>query len=269
MEFEPGSFLFACGGSIYVQEKPGSREARNVFTGKNTVPFNDGDRGLTDGELRKFLNAFGFKPRDWQVGDVVRGDDYKDLPVGTVVVSDSWYKELKKLGVNSWGRSENNRLRFTDDELCYPRKIGWFEKVWKAGDTISGDDYAQVPVGTQFEGPGATFTKIASNTWQNNNTGDRSTDESWCCSREISAILPLWELDLLVNPPKSDPRTKNVKEVEYTYNSEKGTVYNYPQAYKHRDFGRVVKLPNGKFLAVPIQMPREFDTEQEAIEWLI
>ena len=55
--------------------------------------------------------------------------------------------------------------------------------------------------------------------------------------------------------------------VAYTYNAERGTVYTTNP--HHRDFGKGVELPNGRFLAVPNRAPREFETAQEAVEWLI
>ena len=68
-----------------------------------------------------------------------------------------------------------------------------------------------------------------------------------------------WELDLLMAP---EPKP-------YKYNPEKGTVYAYTAPYKHRDFGRVVELPNGNWMAIPNRPVREFATEQEAVEWLV
>ena len=62
-----------------------------------------------------------------------------------------------------------------------------------------------------------------------------------------------------------DPRQTGTVSLDYTYNPEKGTVYTHP----HRDFGKVVKLPSGRYMAVPVRAVRDFATEQEAVEWLI
>lgn len=58
------------------------------------------------------------------------------------------------------------------------------------------------------------------------------------------------------------------RTVKYSHNKAKGTVYAY-EGYVHQDFGRVVKLSDNKFLAVPNRTPREFLTEQDAINYLL
>lgn len=76
--------------------------------------------------------------------------------------------------------------------------------------------------------------------------------------------VPEWELDLLTAPAKRH----GSKEVAYTYNPAKGTVYSY-EGYVHRDFGRVVKLGENRFLAAPNRAPRKFSTVEDAINYLL
>ena len=77
--------------------------------------------------------------------------------------------------------------------------------------------------------------------------------------------VPKWELDL----PNAPVKEHGSREVAYTYNTSNGTVFNYDGSYAPRDFGRVVKLGENKFLAVPNRVPREFRTVEDAINHLL
>ena len=211
----------------------------------------------------------------WKVGDRVRSQDLGSLPVGTELRS--------RYGRSSgWGvRKESGKWVYTDygsqtygiegwaDGASYDVRIHFLpEKVWKVGDTVTGKDYESVPVGTGLKESGSPepiLVKLASGNWRDLGSGSeyRSNELTW--SRTICDLLAPWELDLLTAPVKADSR---VQGDDWTYNPERGTVYSYGN-YVHRDFGRVVKLPNGQFLAVPTRPTREFATEKEAIAWLV
>ena len=77
--------------------------------------------------------------------------------------------------------------------------------------------------------------------------------------------VPEWELDLLSAPAKRH----GSKEVAYIYNTSSGTVYYSNKGFVHQDFGRVVKLGETTFLAVPNRVPRKFRTVGDAINYLL
>ena len=148
---------------------------------------------------------------------------------------------------------------------------GLEENPYVVGKTLEGEDaYEGAPVGTLVVYGGCKDTerfKLANGEWRRlNDPLTEVAPNSLDMERTITGFLAPWEVDLLTAPPLPDPREGGDKLIKYTYNAEKGTVY---AANPHRDFGRVVELPNGRFLAVPNRAPREFKTAQEAVEWLI
>ena len=148
---------------------------------------------------------------------------------------------------------------------------GLEENPYAVGKTLEGEAaYEGAPEGTLVVYGGRKDTerfKLANGEWRRlNDPLTEVAPDPLAMERTITGFLAPWEVCLLTTPPLPDPREGGDKLIKYTYNAEKGTVY---AANPHRDFGRVVELPNGRFLAVPNRVSKEFKTAQEAAEWLI
>lgn len=166
------------------------------------------------------------------------------------------------------------------------------------GQTLYEDRmYGDAPVGTEVSLWGATWRKVDALRWAK--LGANGETESYpqplWSARVVSKAAPKatvsdsfscdWSLDPVTpaNPTFAElytawitrlaslswkPKEEGRIKVGYTYNYERGTVYNAPNE-AHRDFGRVVHLENGNYLAVPTRPVREFSSETEAVEWLL
>ena len=162
--------------------------------------------------------------------------------------------------------------RWLDGSVYTLTKFPGLEKnPYVVGATLEGGAaYEGAPVGTLvvFEGCADTERfKLANGEWRRSDAPLTEVESGhMCLPRIIVGFLEPWEVELLTTPPLPDPREGGDKLIKYTYNAEKGTVY---AANPHRDFGRVVELPSGRYMAVPNRAPREFETAQEAAEWLI
>ena len=149
---------------------------------------------------------------------------------------------------------------------------GLEENPYAVGKTLAGKEaYENAPVGTLVTLDNCATTervKLANGEWRRlNDPLTEVAPNSLETERTITGFLAPWEVDLLTAPPKANPRVKGTVRLDYTFNPERGTVYTTNP--HHRDFGKVVELPNGRFLAVPNRPVREFKTAQEAVEWLI
>ena len=158
------------------------------------------------------------------------------------------------------------------DKYTLTKFPGLEENPYVVGKALEGEAaYEGAPVGTlvALEGLGVTIERFKST-----NGGWRRLDDPLTPTgpnnlesrRTITGFLAPWEVELLTTPPEVNPRQTGTVSLDYTYNAEKGTVYT---ADPHRDFGHVVKLPSGRYMAVPVRAVRYFATEQEAVEWLI
>lgn len=216
---------------------------------------------------------------EFQLGEVVTPETLGWLPPGSEITP-----ERKD---HAWVRGTRGWVWADVVPGCQPDAVvtGWvassthtltkfpgLEKdPYVVGATLEGEDaYEGAPEGTLvlFEDCGGTERfKLANGEWRRlSNPLIEVTPNDLRMERTITGFLAPWEVELLTTPPRENPREQGDKFVKYTYNVEKGTVY---ATNPHRDFGKVVELADGRFLAVPNRVSKKFKTAQEAAEWLI
>ena len=228
--------------------------------------------GDTHWMTRKVVHKF-------QLGEVITPKTLAWLPPDSVIGSgDADLNLMRTKMVWGWadgllGAYPDSEVEewLLDGELTLVSFPGLEENPYVVGKTLEGKEaYENAPVGTLATFANCATTervKLANGEWRRlNDPLTEVAPDSLNMERTITGFLAPWEVDFLTAPPLPDPREGGDKLIKYTYNAEKGTVY---AANPHRDFGRVVELPNGRFLAVPNRVPREFETAQEAVEWLI
>lgn len=214
----------------------------------------------------------------FQLGEVITPETLGWLPPGSEITPERKDHALVR-GTRGWvwadglpGTTPDDLVaRWVANTTYTLTKFPGLEKnPYVVGATLEGEDaYAGAPAGTtvKLDEPSIERVKLPNGEWRRLDdpyTAVLPTNMS--LERTITGFLAPWEVELLTTPPREDPRERGDERVTYTYNAEKGTVY---ATNPHRDFGKVVELPNGRFLAVPNRAPREFETAQEAAEWLI
>lgn len=231
-----------------------------------TKPWLPPDAEVEDGFLIKFPG----------LGRVLYSQsDYDSAPVGTSVKTIEGGMLLTKTR-RGW-EPLNGRLIYDSSDLAdWPRVLVEPVDRYAVGNTLySKADYDNAPVGTTvglIGGEEGFWVKTADG-WRGPK-GEKPTSGLPPHRRTILDPMPEWELDLLYGeapePVKPvDPRVDGERTVKYSHNKAKGTVYAYDGGFAHRDFGRIVKLSDSRFLAVPNRTPREFLTEQDAINYLL
>ena len=216
----------------------------------------------------------------FELGEVITPETLAWLPPGSVIAPKREDHAMVRNDDGGWGWADGNPGAEPTKLVArwvagLPYKLTKFpglevEDPYAVGETLQGlAAYDDAPVGTVVE-PGNPVTrlfKVADGDWRRLNTPLIHGASCLCIRRTIVDRLAPWEVDLLVATPVVDPRQTGTVSLDYTYNPEKGTVYAHSP--HHRDFGHVVKLPSGRYMAVPNRAPREFETAQEAVEWLI
>lgn len=243
-------------------------------------------------EYRKVVHTFRLgetitaKTRPWLPPDAKVEDGFLiEFPgLGRALYSQSNYDSalvgtaVKALGsdttlTKTWRGWEppNGRLIYESSDLAnWPRVV---VDRYAVGNTLySKADYDNAPVGTTvglIGGAKGYWVKTV-NGWRGPKGEERIF--GMIGQRTILNPMPEWELDLRYGEapePAADPRVDGERTVKYSHNKAKGTVYAYDGGFAHRDFGRIVKLSDSRFLAVPNRTPREFLTEQDAINYLL
>ncbi len=214
----------------------------------------------------------------FELGEVITPETLAWLPPGSVIAPKREDHAMVRNDDGGWGWADGNPGVEPTKLVArwvagLPYKLTEFpglevEDPYAVGETLEGEDaYENAPVGTVAES-GISFTRLfkaADNGWKRLDEPQKPFSGVPFSKRTIVDHLAPWEVDLLVATPVVDPRQTGTVSLNYTYNPEKGTVYTHP----HRDFGHVVKLPSGRYMAVPVRAVRDFATEQEAVEWLI
>ena len=194
--------------------------------------------------------------------------DYKTAPIGTVAAID--YTTLVK-NDKGWYWLEGELQE--DDGHIVPRyEIHRFE----LGEVITPETLAWLPPGSVIAPKREDHAMVRNDDggwgWADGNPGAEPMTlvARWVAGLpyKLTKFPGLESEDAYENAPvEVDPRQTGTVSLDYTYNPEKGTVYAHSP--HHRDFGHVVKLPSGRYMAVPVRAVRDFATEQEAVEWLI
>ena len=216
----------------------------------------------------------------FELGEVITPETLAWLPPGSVIAPKREDHAMVRNDDGGWGWADGIPGVTPDYLAAYWVANGIYtltmfpgleENPYAVGKTLAGKEaYENAPVGTLVTFDNCATTervKLANGEWRRlNDPLTVVAPNSLDMERTITGFLALWEVDLLTTPPEVDPRVEGTVRLDYTYNAEKGTVY---ATNPHRDFGHVVELPNGRFLAVPNRAPRDFETAQEAVEWLI
>ena len=194
--------------------------------------------------------------------------DYKTAPIGTVVAN-----RVTTLVKNDKGWYWLEEWLQEGDGHMVPRyEIHRFE----LGEVITPETLAWLPPGSVIAPKREDHAMVRNDDggwgWVDGNPGAEPTKlvARWVAGLpyKLTKFPGLEVEDPYENAPvEVDPRQTGTVSLDYTYNPEKGTVYAHSP--HHRDFGHVVKLPSGRYMAVPVRAVRDFATEQEAVEWLI
>lgn len=217
----------------------------------------------------------------FELGEVITPETLAWLPPGSVIAPKREDHAMVRDDDGGWGWVDGSPGVTPDYLAAYWVANGTYtltkfpgleENPYAVGKTLAGKEaYENAPVGTlvTFENCATTErVKLANGEWRRlNDPLTVVAPNSLDMERTITGFLALWEVDLLTTPSEVDPRVKGTVRLDYTFNQEKGTVYAHSP--HHRDFGHVVKLPSGRYMAVPVRAVRDFATEQEAVEWLI
>lgn len=216
----------------------------------------------------------------FQLGEVITPNTLGLLPPGSEITPSRKDHAMVRNDNGEWGWADG--ISGTQSFKLVARWVevnahtltkfpGLEENPYVVGKTLEGEDaYEGAPVGTLVVYGGCKDTerfKLANGEWRR--MDDPLTEvvpDDLSMKRIITGFLAPWEIELLTTPPKGNSREQGDKFVKYTYNVEKGTVY---ATNPHRDFGKVVELADGRFLAVPNRVSKKFKTAQEAAEWLI
>lgn len=218
---------------------------------------------------------------EFQLGEVITPETLAWLPPGSEITPSREDHAMVRNDKGEWGWVDGTPgaqpmtlvARWVANGTYTLTKFpGLEENPYAVGKTLAGKEaYENAPVGTLVTFDNCATTervKLANGEWRRlNDPLTVVAPNSLDIERTITGFLALWEVDLLTTPPEVDPRVKGTVRLDYTFNPEKGTVYSHSP--HHRDFGHVVKLPSGRYMAVPVRAVRDFATEQEAVEWLI
>lgn len=220
-----------------------------VKTGPNE--WQAGDHGTVYGSMY-LRREVEYIPDPYAVGMTIKGVEmYKNAPAGTRVAgSRSSYRKLE----DGWWLNETREEHYRS--LSGARTVLAPYDPYAVGEVIGGEKaYLDAPTGTRVQLLGdEPMRKLENGKWLNELT---NSEYSFLNGSRV------------VLKPYAGPvvRTGDTLARTYSYNTKSGTVFR--SAPNHRDFGRVVHTNSGRYLAVPNRAPRDFATEQEAIEWLL